>query len=49
MRSSGREGQVSDVSDEGPLDGALTGALNWYRAMPFSDPRVLRGLVRVRA
>ena len=21
-------------------DGALTGALNWYRAMPFSDPRV---------
>ena len=44
----GREGQVSDV-DEGPMDGALTGALNWYRAMPFSDPRVLRGLVRVRA
>ncbi|HEY5420298.1 MAG TPA: alpha/beta hydrolase, partial [Marmoricola sp.] len=28
-------------------DGALTGALNWYRAMPFSDPRVLRGRVRV--
>lgn len=28
-------------------DGALGGALSWYRAMPFSDPHVLRGRVRV--
>lgn len=28
-------------------DGALTGGLNWYRAMPFEDPRILRRPVTV--
>ncbi|GAA1528568.1 alpha/beta fold hydrolase [Nocardioides humi] len=28
-------------------DGALTTALNWYRAMPFGDPRLSRGRVTV--
>jgi pimeloyl-ACP methyl ester carboxylesterase len=28
-------------------DGALSGALNWYRAMPLSDRHLLRERVRV--
>jgi pimeloyl-ACP methyl ester carboxylesterase len=38
---------VRRVYDEIVDDGALTGALNWYRAMPLTDPRILRGKVTV--
>jgi pimeloyl-ACP methyl ester carboxylesterase len=38
---------VARVWPEIVQDGALSGALNWYRAMPLSDRHLLRGRVRV--
>ncbi|ALG10165.1 alpha/beta fold hydrolase [Kibdelosporangium phytohabitans] len=39
--------QVGRVQSEIVRGGALTGALNWYRAMALQDPRLLRARVTV--
>lgn len=38
---------VRRVFEEVVDDGALPTALNWYRALPLSDPRLIRGTVAV--
>ncbi len=48
MRKSGMPpAAVARVWPEIIADGALPGGLGYYRAMPLSDPRLLRGTVRV--
>ena len=52
MRSWMRKGGVSEeeadrFEKEIVADGALTTAMNWYRAVPLSDPRAVGGKVRV--
>lgn len=39
--------EIRRVYDEVVHDGALTTALNWYRALPLGDPRYIRGQVTV--
>ncbi|MGZ5404424.1 MAG: alpha/beta fold hydrolase [Nocardioides sp.] len=48
LRASGMDPDtLSRFQDEVVGDGALPGALGWYRAMPFSDPRIARRRVEI--
>lgn len=46
-RSGMRDQEIAAFRREIVEDGALTGGLNWYRAVPFWDRSSLRGRVRV--
>jgi pimeloyl-ACP methyl ester carboxylesterase len=48
LRAAGMSGPALELFQaEMVEDGALPGGLGWYRAMPFSDPELLRAKVRV--
>lgn len=48
LRGMGMTREMVDIFREEIVEhGALTGGLNWYRALPLSHPRLTRGRVRV--